>query len=96
MAQKYKEEGNQHYKNQNWQKALICYHKVFLYINGLISKEDEFAFYSQVNYNNIIIGVIDNIGRDQCNQRVEMFDLWKYGLGLYKLIEIHKRKRGSY
>ncbi|CAD8076507.1 unnamed protein product [Paramecium primaurelia] len=48
MAQQYKEEGNQHYKNQDWKKALICYHKVFLYINGFISKEDEFESYSKV------------------------------------------------
>ncbi|CAD8199175.1 unnamed protein product [Paramecium pentaurelia] len=47
MAQKYKEEGNIHFKNQDWKKALTCYHKVFLYINGLISKEDELAQYSQ-------------------------------------------------
>ncbi|CAD8178272.1 unnamed protein product [Paramecium pentaurelia] len=48
MAQQFKEEGNQYYKNQDWKKALICYHKVFLYINGFISKEDEFKSYSKV------------------------------------------------
>ncbi|CAD8105266.1 unnamed protein product [Paramecium sonneborni] len=47
MAQQYKDEGNQYFKNQDWKKALTCYHKVFLYINGLISQENELAQYAK-------------------------------------------------
>ena len=44
-----KEEGNEYFKQQNYKKALSCYAKVPLFLNGLLSEEDELSKYAQNN-----------------------------------------------
>merc|ERR1712083_1193165 len=50
QAESYKQEGNTHFKEQNYKRALGNYHKVFCYVNGLQvpGEKNEAASYGEM------------------------------------------------
>ena len=48
-AESLKAEGNDLFRSKNYKQAIAKYSKIFLYVNGLISKSDGMSMYAQSN-----------------------------------------------
>lgn len=102
-AEKFKAEGNEFYKQKNYKKALSCYHRVFLMLNGFLDPNSEYSKYISKKTEPVSEDTLEKIKEIKQNTYLNMAQIYIF-IGNYskaldsanKSLEIKETLKGYY